>query len=122
MKFDIDSLNKKLNHIQNEKDILNEELKNTIDYIADIDETNVTRELKYSMYDGLERMYQIENDKYHDLIWRYSEAYLEMSDFYVGKDLPRDDFKKNLIDIYTFANYVVENAKPMNEMNEYDVD
>ena len=100
MKFDIDSLNEKLNTINSEKDILNEELKNTIDYIADIDETNVTRELKYSMYDGLERMYQIENDKYHDLIGRYSEAYLEMSDFYVGKDLPRDDFKKKLIDTF----------------------
>ena len=119
MKYDINSLNKKLNDIQNEKDILNDELKDTIDYIADIDETNVTRELKYSMYEGLERMYQIENDKYHDLIGRYSEAYLEMSDFYVGPDLPRDDFKKNLMDIYLFANYVVENVSLM---NEYDVD
>ena len=119
MKYDIDSLNKKLNDIQNEKDILNDELKDTIDYIADIDETNVTRELKYSMYDGLERMYQIENDKYHDLIWRYSDSYLEMSDFYVGKNLPKDDFKKNLMDIYMFMFYVLENAT---YMNEYDVD
>ena len=71
------------------------------------------------MYDGLDRLYQIENDKYHDLIWRYSDSYLEMSDFYVGPDLPRDDFKKNLTDIYLFANYVVENVSLM---NEYDVD
>ena len=129
MKYDIDNLNKKLNNIQNKKDILNDELKDTIDYIADIDETNQTRELKYSMYDGFERMYQIENDKYHDLIGKYSDAYLEMSDFYVGPDLPRDDFKKNLIDIYLFANYVVENIDTKNGhemngcgMNEYDVD
>ena len=119
MKFNIDSLNKKLNNINDEKDILNEHLKQTINTISDLDETNQTRELKYSMYDGLEKLYQIENDKYHDLIWRYSDSYLEMSDFYVGKDLPKDDFKKNLLDIYMFMFYILENAT---YMNEYDVD
>jgi len=119
MKYDIDSLNKKLNDINSESDILNIHLKQTIDNISDLDETNVTRELKYSMYDGLDKLYEIENDKYHDLIWRYSDSYLEMSDFYVGKNLPKDDFKKNLSDIYMFMYYVLEN---MNYMNEYDVD
>ena len=42
-----------------------------------------------------------------------------MSDFYVGKNLPKDDFKKNLMDIYMFMFYVLENAT---YMNEYDVD
>ena len=119
MKFNIDDLNKRLNDINNNKKKLNNDLKNTIDHFADLDTTNVTRELKYSMYTGLERLYQIENDKYHDLIGKYSQAYLDICDFYVGKDLPRDDFKKNLIDIYIFADYVVKNA---NVMNTYDVD
>ena len=119
MKYDLDELNEKFNKINYDKDILNEELKESIHHIADIDETNITRELKYDMYDGLERIYQIENDKYKDLISRYSQAYLEMSDFYVGEELPRDDFKKNVLDIYTFIFYVLENC---NIMNEYDVD
>ena len=119
MKYDINSLNKKLNDISKKKDELNKEFKKTINHFADIDESNVIRELKYSMYDGLERLYEIENDKYHDLIGRYSDSYLEMSDFYVGKNLPKDDFKKKLSDIYIFMYYVLEN---MNYMNEYDVD
>ena len=105
--------------INYDKDILNEELKESIHHIADIDETNITRELKYDMYDGLERIYQIENDKYKDLISRYSQAYLEMSDFYVGEELPREDFKRNLLDIYLFMFYVLDTCNPM---NEYDID
>ena len=119
MKYDYKILNEKINKINSEKDILNYKLKQTIHNIADIDETNRTRELKYNMYKGLERIYQIENDKYKDLINKYSMAYLEISDFYVGPELPRKDFKQNLIDIYTFAFYVLENT---NSMNEYDID
>ena len=48
MKYDIDSLNKKLNDINSESDILNIHLKQTIDNISDLDETNVTREIKYT--------------------------------------------------------------------------
>ena len=119
MKYDLDELNEKFNKINYDKDILNEELKESIHHIADIDETNITRELKYDMYDGLERIYQIENDKYKDLISRYSQAYLEMSDFYVGEELPREDFKRNLLDIYLFMFYVLDTCNPM---NEYDID
>ena len=117
--MNIKNLEKKLNDISIEKDELNEDLKNIIHYFADLDTTNQTRILKYSMYDGFERLYQIENDKYHDLIGKYSQAYLDICDFYVGEDLPRDDFKKNLMDIYLFMNYVIEN---IDIMNEYDVD
>ena len=117
--MNIKKLEKKLNDIFIKKERLNYDLKNTIDHYADLDTTNMTRELKYSMYTGFERLYQIENDKYHDLIDKYSQAYLDICDFYVGKDLPRDDFKKNLMDIYIFADYVIKNA---NVMNTYDVD
>ena len=117
--MDIKNLEKRLNNISIEKDELNDDLKNTIHHLADLDTTNRTRILKYSMYDGFEKIYQIENDKYHDLIGKYSQAYLDICDFYVGEDLPRDNFKKNLIDIYLFTDYVIKN---INVMNEYDVD
>lgn len=117
--MDINDLERRLNDISIEKDELNDDLKNTIHHLADLDTTNMTRQLKYDMYDGLERIYQIENDKYHDLIDKYSQAYLDICDFYVGKNLPRDDFKKNLMDIYLFTDYVIKN---INIMNEYDVD
>ena len=117
--MDIENLECRLNDISIKKDQLNEDFKNTIHHLADLDTTNQTRILKYSMYDGFERLYQIENDKYHDLIDKYSQAYLDICDFYVGEDLPRDDFKKNLIDIYLFTDYVIKN---IDVMNEYDVD
>lgn len=117
--MDINDLEKRLNNIDNKKEELNDDLKNIIHHFADLDKTNQTRILKYSMYDGFERLYQIENDKYHDLISKYSQAYLDICDFYVGPDLPRDDFKKNLMDIYLFMDYVVEN---IDVMNTYDVD
>lgn len=119
MKYNIDDLNKRLKSISENAEKLNEKFKKTVNHLADIDETNMTRELKYSMYTGLERLYQIENDKYHDLISKYSQSYLDICDFYVGENLPRDDFKKNLMDIYLFTEYVLKNANPM---NNYDVD
>ena len=117
--MDIKNLEKKLNDISIKKNKLNDNFKNTIHHLSDLDETNMTRQLKYDMYDGFERLYQIENDKYHDLICKYSQAYLDICDFYVGEDLPRDDFKKNLMDIYLFTDYVIKN---IDVMNEYDVD
>ena len=95
MNYDLDELENKLNKIETKNEELNEELKQTIHHIADIDETNVTRELKYSMYEGSERLYQIENDKYKDLIGQFSFEYLELTEFYVGPELPRKDFNDN---------------------------
>ena len=95
MKYDLDELENKLNKIETKNEELNEELKQTIDHVADIDESNVTRELKYSMYEGSERLYQIENDKYKDLIGQFSFEYLELTEFYVGPELPRKDFNDN---------------------------
>ena len=130
MKYNFDELNNKINKINNEKDILNKELKETINNVADIDETNITRELKYDMYDGFERIYQIENDKYKDLISKYSYAYLEMSDFYVGPELPRkdfnDNFKNNLIGMYMLFFWIIANYDNLEKtriiLEEYDVD
>ena len=45
----------------------------------------------YSTLDPLEREYQKKNDEYKELISKFSYAYLEMSDFYVGPELPRDN-------------------------------
>ena len=126
MKYNLDELENKLKKIDTKNKGLNQELKDTINYIADIDETNVTRELKYNMYEGAERLYQIENDKYKDLIDQFSMAYLEMSDFYVGPELPRKDFKDNLIGIYMLFFWIIANYDNLEKtriiLEEYDVD
>jgi len=130
MKYNLNELEKKLNKIEEKNKELNDELKETIDHVADIDETNVTRELKYSMYEGSEKLYQIENDKYKDLISQFSLEYLEMSDFYVGHELPRkdfnDNFKDNLIGIYMLFFWIIANYDNLEKtrivFEEYNVD
>ena len=59
MKYNLDELSKKLNKINLESEILNEKFKDTVNYVSQIDETNETRELKYSLYEGNEKLYQI---------------------------------------------------------------
>jgi hypothetical protein len=132
MVFDIESMTKKLNDIEIEKDKLNEELKQTITNICDKDITQQTKEIKYSMYDGKEREYQIQNDKYKELISGFSDAYLSMSDFYVGPELPKDYIISNetyldnipeLYAIFIFFALFQENLEQINKsMHEYDVD
>ena len=57
----------------------------------------------YSHLPKHERMYQQRNDTYKELISCYSKAYLEMSDFYVGPELPREHYlqsKKDIQELY----------------------
>ena len=130
MKYNLNELEKKLNKIETKNEKLNDELKQTIDHVADIDETNVTRELKYSMYEGSEKLYQIENDKYKDLISQFSLEYLELTEFYVGPELPRkdfnDNFKNNLIGMYMLFFWIIANYDNLEKtrivLEEYDVD
>ena len=130
MKYNLNELEKKLNKIEAKNKELNDELKETIDHVADIDETNVTRELKYSMYEGSEKLYQIENDKYKDLISQFSLEYLELTEFYVGPELPRkdfnDNFKNNLIGMYMLFFWIIANYDNLEKtrivLEEYDVD
>jgi len=130
MNYDLNELENKLNKIETRNEELNEELKQTIDHVADIDESNVTRELKYSMYEGAERLYQIENDKYKDLIGQFSFEYLELTEFYVGPELPRkefnDNFKNNLIGMYMLFFWIIANYDNLEKtrivLEEYDVD
>ena len=61
----------------------------------------------YETYPENEREYQEMNDKYKKWISRYSKAYIEMSEFYVGEELPRHhestylDSQKDIKDLYS---------------------
>lgn len=46
----------------------------------------------YSKLNPHELLYQKNNEKYKKLISEFSKAYLEMSDFYVGPELPRTTY------------------------------
>jgi hypothetical protein len=58
----------------------------------------------YSQFSENERLYQINNDEYKKLISGFSQAYLEICDFYVGKELPREtylDSKKDVKELFS---------------------
>lgn len=57
----------------------------------------------YSQLPQYEKLYQMKNDEYKELISNYSQAYLDICDFYVGPELPRETFfdsKESLNELY----------------------
>ena len=90
MKWDISSLENKLNNISNE-------LKNENNNI----EKSVNKSLKKILFkkDENEINYFKVNEAYKKYISQYSIAYIEMSEYYYGPELPYDvycrEFKKN---------------------------
>ena len=66
------------------------------------DKINI-RQNYYSTLPKYEKLYQIQNNQYKDLIQQFSIQYLELSDFYVGPELPREHYlqsKKDVIELY----------------------
>ena len=128
-------LGKLLNNINKEKEIINNTLKKSINYYSKIDYTNQTKELKYSMYDGLELIleefndacieleliYEEFNDAYIEYIESFSKSYIEMSDFYVGPFLPKDLFYKKIWE-YFFNVYFISVYYMNYQMAVYEVD
>lgn len=93
--MDIDALNNKLKNIQ---DSLQEESQKSLEfakklndlYFDDQIQEGVAKEYYYSQLDEREKIYQKKNDEYKKLISGFSKAYLELCEWYVGPELPRD--------------------------------
>ena len=118
--MDLNELANKLNKINDEKEELNEDFKNIVQTISEKDETNESRDVKYTLYEDYELTYQRENDKYHDFINSFSWSYLQMMDLYVGEDLPRD-YMNNMEELYTiFIFYFLLKDYFINIKSTYD--
>jgi len=101
--MNIDELERKLNKISSDSIQYEEELKNISKNISEKDKTKQSREEYYNMLSETDREYQQNNDIYKDWVGNYSKAYIEMSDFYVGEELPREHYlqsKKDIIELY----------------------
>ena len=89
--MNIDELSEKLSKIQ---DSLRTETLSYNSFVKNLYEKNPDNiDLKQEYYhtlDEKEKLYQQKNDEYKDLISGFSDAYLEMSSFYVGPELPRE--------------------------------
>tara|TARA_B110000977_G_C11021671_1_gene471586 strand:- start:1124 stop:1498 length:375 start_codon:yes stop_codon:yes gene_type:complete len=109
--MNLDELEKKLNNcnksLKNDtsiQDISKDLLENESEMNLN-DKENI-KNTYYETYPKNEREYQIMNDKYKKWISQYSKAYIEMSEHYVGEELPRNhestylDSGKDIKDLY----------------------
>lgn len=102
--MNINHLENKLNNIQNslndEKNKLNIIIENLSEknYENPIDKINIKNHY-YNSLNDCEKLYQQKNDTYKKLISNYSQSYLDICDFYVGPELPRETFIDSKYDI-----------------------
>ena len=102
--MNIEDLCKKFDIIDKSLKKENNNLKDLSKKLADLSNDETAKNTYYSFLNKYEKDYQIRNDEYKRLISNYSKAYLEMSDFYVGDNLPREtylDSKKDTYELFT---------------------
>ena len=105
--MNLNSLEEKLNRLS-EKLTKDTSLKTITESIKnnnslDEDDKIKVRQEYYQTLPKYEKLYQIKNDKYKDLIQQFSLPYLELTEFYVGPELPREHYlqsKKDVIELY----------------------
>ena len=72
---------------------------NLLKYLKDFD-PRVKNEY-YNSLDPFERDYQKRNDEYKLLVSKFSQAYLDFCEWYVGPELPRETFLDNKDSIHS---------------------
>jgi len=105
----IEEMEKKLNNIDSmlknddSTKIINNILKNENFEKLDEEKKFYVKNEYYNNFSENEKEYQKKNDKYKEWISNYSKEYIEMSEYYVGEELPREHYlqsKKDIIELY----------------------
>lgn len=108
--MNIKELEHKLNNINNNlkndnhDEIIKNIKKNENFYNLNIDEKIKIDNEYYKNLSYHEKLYQQKNEEYKNLISQFSNAYLEICDFYVGPELPRKTFldsKKDVEELFS---------------------
>ena len=105
--MDLNSLQEKLNQLSKRltnDNSLQKVTKNIKDnHSLDEDDKIKVRQEYYKTLPKYEQLYQKRNDEYKDLIQQFSLPYLELTEFYVGPELPREHYlqsKKDVVELY----------------------
>ena len=93
-KFDIDALSQKLDSLESKLKQENNSFKELVLNISEKDDTNVTKATLYSLLDEDKKHYFLINEEYKALISNFSQAYIEMSEWYCGPEIPIDVYQK----------------------------
>ena len=96
--MDLNDLERKLNNSKKKLKTATKDYSELTKKLSNLDCR--AKEYYYDTLEPLEKEYRIYNDRYKALISRFSLAYLEMSDFYVGENLPRETYLDSKKDIY----------------------
>jgi len=101
--MNLDDLEKKLNSFSDElkKDPIKEITENLLKHDLDLKDKINIENIHYSTDSKYEKIYQQKNREYKQLISQFSQAYLEISDFYVGTELPREHYLQSKEDVKT---------------------
>ena len=105
--MNLNSLQEKLNQLSKRltnDNSLQKVTKNIKDnHSLDEDDKIKVRQEYYKTLPKYEQLYQKRNDEYKDLIQQFSLPYLELTEFYVGPELPREHYlqsKKDVVELY----------------------
>ena len=95
MEWNFDSLKNKLESISDESKTCDKTFKETVENISSQDESKESYDILYDTMSKDEKEYHQMNEKYKEYISRFSDSYIQMSEFYVGPELPYDVYKKH---------------------------
>ena len=112
MEWDFKSLKNKLESISDESKTCDKTFKETVVNISSQDESKESYDTLYDTMSKDEKEYHQMNEKYKEYISRFSDAYIQMSEFYVGPELPYDVYKKHFKKEDTY----LESKKGIEEM------
>ena len=96
--MDLDEMDRRLRSLQTDLDKETKKLSKTVknlynsidEEVDSLEKDKIKREY-YSFLSEKERIYQQKNEEYKKLISGFSLNYLELCEWYVGPELPRDD-------------------------------
>ena len=112
MEWNFDSLKNKLESISDESKTCDKTFKETVENISSQDESKESYDILYDTMSKDEKEYHQMNEKYKEYISWFSDAYIQMSEFYVGPELPYDVYKKHFKKEDTY----LESKKGLEEM------
>ena len=113
MKWDIDKLEKSLNHSSDELKKEEKSFKELVIEIAEKDESEETCDILFEVLSEEEKEYYRVNKAYQKYISQYSQAYIEMSENYYGPELPYDIYCRE------FNNNICNNGNNFNTKGTY---
>tara|TARA_B100000401_G_scaffold418720_1_gene342800 strand:+ start:800 stop:1210 length:411 start_codon:yes stop_codon:yes gene_type:complete len=94
--MDFTKIEERLNRVKKELNEVDKKVDDTIKSISKIDDTKLSYDILYQVLSEDEKEYHRVNEAYKKYISQYSTAYIEMSEWYYGPELPYDIYLREI--------------------------